>query len=66
MRQVIPGSDAILIDTDGTIVTKKLTVNGVEITGLGGGTPIYGSVNMAIGTDQPVNPVEGDLWIDTN
>jgi hypothetical protein len=79
MIRTISGSDSFLTLTDTPdtysggaykVVTVKSGEDGLEFTNLSGVYLPYsafdGFYKITVGTEEPVSPMSGDLWIDTN
>ena len=60
-KQVIPGSDAITVQTDGSVVVKE-----TKNTNTGKLGTFMGLTKITVSTTAPTNPDVGDIWLDTS
>ena len=61
-KQLIPGSDAIVCNPDGTVTTKAIPSS--ESPNLVG--TFTGLTKITVSSTAPTNPNVGDLWFDTS
>lgn len=60
-KNLIPGSDAIVVKPDGSVVIKETANSDTGKVGI-----FTGLTKITVAATPPTNPDVGDLWIDTS
>ena len=60
-KKLIPGSDAVTVNPDGSLVIKP-----TKNTDIGKVGTFTGLSKITVGPTAPTNPDVGDLWFDTS
>ena len=60
-KRLIPGSDAVMVNPDGSLVIKPTKSTDTGKTGI-----FVGFTKITVSSTAPTNPDVGDLWIDTS
>ena len=60
-KKLIPGSDAVIVKEDGSLVLKTTTNTDEGKAGI-----FQGLTKITVSATAPTNPDVGDLWLDTS
>jgi len=60
-KRLIPGSDAVIVNPDGSLVIKPTKSTDTGKVGL-----FHGLTKITVSATAPTNPDVGDLWLDTS